>query len=127
MRVLYTWDNKKLICIASNNFNERHWYYPALFVIRCHQYYENCSLVNSLMSPPSHRMKYVRYTIATFLTGFYFTSKGGDPMIIDFDERKFRSEIKSIAKSYGAKSSDAERVASMALSAVIKASKPVNS
>ncbi len=48
-------------------------------------------------------------------------------MIIDFDERKFKSEIKSIAKNYGAKSSDAERVASMALSAVIKASKPINS
>lgn len=46
-------------------------------------------------------------------------------MIIDFDDRKFKSEIKSIAKKYGAKSSDAEMVASMALSIVIKSSKPV--
>jgi hypothetical protein len=47
-------------------------------------------------------------------------------MIIDFDERKFRTEVKSMAKKFGAKSSDAEKVASMALSAVLKASKPVN-
>ncbi|EIW16513.1 MULTISPECIES: hypothetical protein [Pelosinus] len=46
-------------------------------------------------------------------------------MIIDFDERKFRNEIKSIAKKYGAKSSDAEMVATMALSIVMKSSKPV--
>lgn len=46
-------------------------------------------------------------------------------MIIDFDERKFRSEVKSIAKRYGAKSSDAEKIASMALSAVLKASTPI--
>jgi hypothetical protein len=47
-------------------------------------------------------------------------------MVIDFDERKFKNEVKSIAKKYGAKSSDAEMVASIALSAVHKASKPVN-
>jgi hypothetical protein len=47
-------------------------------------------------------------------------------MIIDLDERKFRNEIKSMARKFGASSSDSERVASMALSAVIKASKPVN-
>jgi hypothetical protein len=46
-------------------------------------------------------------------------------MIIDFDERKFKNEVKSIAKKFGAKSSDAEMVASMALSAVIKSSRPV--
>jgi len=47
-------------------------------------------------------------------------------MIIEFDERKFKNEIKSIAKKYGASSSDSEKVASMALSAVFKASRPVN-
>ncbi|AJQ29181.1 hypothetical protein [Pelosinus fermentans] len=46
-------------------------------------------------------------------------------MVIDFDERKFRNEIKSIAKKYGAKSNDAEMVATMALSVVMKSSKPV--
>jgi len=54
------------------------------------------------------------------------TSKGGDNMIIDFDEQKFKNEIKSIVKQYGASSSDAKMVVSLALSAVRKASKPVN-
>ncbi|MBC8014906.1 MAG: hypothetical protein H7X79_04090 [Sporomusaceae bacterium] len=47
-------------------------------------------------------------------------------MIIDFDEQKFKNEIKSIVKGYGASSSDAQMVVSLALSAVKKASKPVN-
>jgi|GEM_PF-1683321 len=47
-------------------------------------------------------------------------------MIIDFDEQKFKNEIKSIAKKYGASSSDAKMVVSVALSAVYKASKRVN-
>jgi len=55
-----------------------------------------------------------------------FTSKGGDHMIIDFDEQKFKNEIKNIVKNYGASSSDAKMVISLALSAVHKASKPVN-
>jgi len=54
------------------------------------------------------------------------TSKGGDNLIIDFDEQKFKHEIKSIAKNYGASSSQAKMVVSAALSAVSKASKPVN-
>ena len=47
-------------------------------------------------------------------------------MIIDFDEQKFKNEIKNIVKNYGASSSDAKMVISLALSAVHKASKPVN-
>jgi hypothetical protein len=47
-------------------------------------------------------------------------------MIIDFDERKFRSEVKNIARKYGASSSDSEKVASVALSAVYKSSRPIN-
>jgi predicted transcriptional regulator len=47
-------------------------------------------------------------------------------MIIDFDERKFKNEVKNIARKYGATTSDSEKVASIALSAVYKASKPVN-
>jgi hypothetical protein len=47
-------------------------------------------------------------------------------MIIDFDERKFKSEIKSIARKYGVSNSDSEKAASVALSAVYKASKPLN-
>ncbi|WP_378955996.1 hypothetical protein [Pelosinus sp. sgz500959] len=46
-------------------------------------------------------------------------------MIIDFDEQKFKNEIKTIAKGYGASSSNAKMAVSVALSAVYKASKPV--
>lgn len=46
-------------------------------------------------------------------------------MIIDFDERKFKSEVKSMARKYGASSNESEMVAAAALSAVMKASKPV--
>jgi hypothetical protein len=55
-----------------------------------------------------------------------FTSKGGDNTIIDFDEQKFKNEIKSIVRKYGGSSSDAKMVIAAALSAVYKASKPVN-
>jgi len=47
-------------------------------------------------------------------------------MIIDFDEEKFKNEIRSIAKNFGASSSDSKKVASMALSVVLKSSRPVN-
>ena len=47
-------------------------------------------------------------------------------MIIDFDEQKFKNEIKSIAKKYGASSGDAKMVVSVALAAVYKASTPIN-
>lgn len=46
-------------------------------------------------------------------------------MIIDFDEEKFKNEVRSIAKSYGASSNDSKKVASMALSVVLKSSRPV--
>ena len=44
-------------------------------------------------------------------------------MIIDFNEQKFKNEIKSIAKNYGASSSDTKMIVSVALSAVYNASK----
>jgi hypothetical protein len=47
-------------------------------------------------------------------------------LIIDFDEQKFKNEIKSIVKNFGASSSDTKTVISVALAAVYKASKPVN-
>ncbi|AIF51219.1 hypothetical protein [Pelosinus sp. UFO1] len=46
-------------------------------------------------------------------------------MIIDFDERKFKNEVRSQAIKNGASSSDADKLASMALAAVIKSSKSV--
>ena len=80
-----------------------------------------------MFSPPSDQSAYttlwslqIQFTIR-----FNFTSKGGDHVIIDFNEQKFKNEIKSIAKNYGASSSDAKMVVSAALSAVYKASKPI--
>lgn len=46
-------------------------------------------------------------------------------MIIDFDEQKFKNEIKNTAKKYGVSSSDTKTIIETALSAVQKASKPV--
>ena len=54
------------------------------------------------------------------------TSKGGDNMMIDFDEQKFKKEIKAIAKKYGASSNQAKMVVSAALSAVYNASERVD-
>jgi hypothetical protein len=47
-------------------------------------------------------------------------------MIIAFDERKFSNEVKSIARKYGASNRESEMVATAALSAVYRSSKPVN-
>jgi hypothetical protein len=79
-----------------------------------------------------HPLRSIRIYYTAESTDFFsyrpsnFTSKGGDNTIIDFDEQKFKNEIKSIVKKYGGSSSDAKMVIAAALSAVYKASKPVN-
>ena len=54
------------------------------------------------------------------------TSKGGDNMMIDFDEEKFKKEIKTMAKKFGASSHQTKLAISTILSAVYNSSERVD-
>lgn len=84
-----------------------------------------CNLAQIIRFTP-----YVKYAYLKLRALLNFTLKfhleGGDIMIIDFNEEKFKNEVRSIAKNFGASSSDSKKVASMAVSIVLKSSRPIN-
>ncbi|MDL2280410.1 hypothetical protein LJC10_00955 [Selenomonadales bacterium OttesenSCG-928-I06] len=47
-------------------------------------------------------------------------------MIIDFDEQKFREEVKKIVRPYGITQRQFDKIMKLSLNAIRKASQPVN-
>jgi hypothetical protein len=52
-------------------------------------------------------------------------TKGGDILVIEFDELKFRNEIKNMVRPFGLGKRQTEQIISHALLAVRRSSRPV--